>query len=265
MGKIKIHKEFQKLIPPLNEAEFSQLEQNILAEGRCRDSIKLWRGYIADGHNRYSVCKKHNIPFSTQILHFNNENEVKIWIAENQLGRRNLSDAKRIEIAAAKLSFLQEKAKENQSAAGGNLRGQTSEPINMRKSIAQSAGVSEQTVQRYMKIAGSGTEELIKQVQDGSIKIGTAYNQLNGKEVNIHEKTRRKLYSASSPNHFDCPITYRGLIRHMDCFIQLYALFSTDDFHLPNLCSLPKLRKAVERQVKVVDEVLGECRDIYWL
>ena len=67
--KLKIDKEFKTLIRPLSPKEYEQLEANILADG-CRDPIVTWHGYIIDGHNRYEICRKHNIGFKVKEMSF---------------------------------------------------------------------------------------------------------------------------------------------------------------------------------------------------
>lgn len=45
-----------------------------------------------DGHNRYTIAKKHpEIPFTVHEKAFANRYEAIIWICKNQLGRRNLT------------------------------------------------------------------------------------------------------------------------------------------------------------------------------
>lgn len=91
---LQIDTEFQKLIPPLTNEEFAQLENNILNEG-CRDPICMWRGFIIDGHNRYKICHKHGIEFKIVELHLTSREDVMSWICTNQLGRRNISEETR--------------------------------------------------------------------------------------------------------------------------------------------------------------------------
>ena len=62
MRELKIDPELKDLLPPLTNEEYKQLEKNIKENGFDRNfPIMEWHGYIADGHNRYSICKKHNI------------------------------------------------------------------------------------------------------------------------------------------------------------------------------------------------------------
>jgi hypothetical protein len=49
---------------------------------------------------------------------FDNEEEAKIWIIHNQLGRRNLIDYQRVELALALKPLIAKKAKEKQSEGG---------------------------------------------------------------------------------------------------------------------------------------------------
>lgn len=88
--KLIIDKQFQSLIPPLKDDEFEQLEENIKQYG-CREPICVFKNTIIDGHNRYNICTKNNIPFYTQEIDFNTREEIIIWICANQLGRRNIS------------------------------------------------------------------------------------------------------------------------------------------------------------------------------
>ena len=81
---------FSTLIHPLSKEERLQLEENILRDG-CIDPIIVWNNVIIDGHNRYSICQKHQIPFEVRHMNFSCRHEAIAWICANQLGRRNIS------------------------------------------------------------------------------------------------------------------------------------------------------------------------------
>ena len=59
-----IDKEFKTLIPALTDEEYKGLEESILKDG-CRDALVLWGDILIDGHNRYEICTRQNIPFNT--------------------------------------------------------------------------------------------------------------------------------------------------------------------------------------------------------
>ncbi|PWK17598.1 hypothetical protein LV89_04314 [Arcicella aurantiaca] len=105
-NNIVVIDELRDLIPPLGQDEYGQLETNILKNG-CRDALSLWetsKGSITensespdepiyvliDGHNRFDICKKNNISFNVQLLNFSGLQEVKDYMIDLQLGRRNL-------------------------------------------------------------------------------------------------------------------------------------------------------------------------------
>ena len=92
LSALKIDPEFQGKIPPLTFEELNQLEANILRDGRIINPIIVWQGLIVDGHNRYTIAKKHpEIPFTVHEKEFSSRYEAIIWICKNQLGRRNLT------------------------------------------------------------------------------------------------------------------------------------------------------------------------------
>lgn len=114
---IKIDPEFRQLIPALQSEEYLQLEANLLADG-CRDPLVLWNDILIDGHNRYEICTRHNIAYSTVQRDFEDRHEAKLWMLRNQLGRRNLPDPVRIKLAHEMKKTESEKAKERQVEAG---------------------------------------------------------------------------------------------------------------------------------------------------
>jgi len=93
--KIVILQELKEIIPSLQTVEYEQLEANILSEG-CREALILWEHgeqyILIDGHNRYEICQKHGIDFSVKVMAFEYIEQVKLWMYDNQLGRRNLSN-----------------------------------------------------------------------------------------------------------------------------------------------------------------------------
>jgi hypothetical protein len=114
---IQIKEEFRKLIPALTAEEFKQLEQNCLNEG-IRDSIVLWNDFIIDGHNRYQIAMKHQLQFECIDMAFDSEDDVVVWMIDNQDGRRNLTDGWKYKLQQIKKVILLKKGKEKQIEAG---------------------------------------------------------------------------------------------------------------------------------------------------
>ena len=128
--KLKIDNEFEKLIPPLQDTEFSGLTKSILKYG-CQEPIEIWNNTIIDGHNRYKICKANNIPFEVREMDFSDRSEALVYIIEKQFGRRNLLPFQRSELALKMKNVIQAKAKEKQQGGqGGILLSQKSDEAN---------------------------------------------------------------------------------------------------------------------------------------
>lgn len=69
MYKLKIDPEFELLIPPLSDAQYEKLEMDIFDNG-CKEPLLIWNDTIIDGHKRYNICRKWEIPFQTDELEF---------------------------------------------------------------------------------------------------------------------------------------------------------------------------------------------------
>lgn len=92
--KLKIDADFKQLIPTLSAEELQQLEQNIIRDG-CREPLCVWNNTILDGHNRYEICTRLQIPFMIQRINLRNHEEAIAWICAHQLGRRNITEETR--------------------------------------------------------------------------------------------------------------------------------------------------------------------------
>ncbi|MFM7856161.1 MAG: hypothetical protein ACKO96_30630, partial [Flammeovirgaceae bacterium] len=67
-----------------------------------------------DGHNRYEIATKWNLDFQTKSKHFNSELDAKIWMVNNQFGRRNLQDFVKGELMKTLEELEKQKGKEKQ-------------------------------------------------------------------------------------------------------------------------------------------------------
>ena len=96
MENLRIDPEFRDKIPPLTDAEFEQLRENILADGEVYEPIVTWNGTIVDGHNRWRIIQEHpEIPFKVKEIEFADKWTAFDWMYKKQLGRRNLTEAQR--------------------------------------------------------------------------------------------------------------------------------------------------------------------------
>ncbi len=181
-----IDEEFEKLLPVLTLEESEKLENSILQYGML-DPIKIWQDpdtgewIIIDGHNRYNILKKHNIDWHYWqdykiMAELETREDVKQWMLEQQLGRRNLSDAEKYEIVQKFKSVFQKKAKENQSLGGKGLANLPK--VDTRKEMAKAIGVSEGTYRKLDTVMQSGNEELKQQLREKKVSTDKAYQEI---------------------------------------------------------------------------------------
>ena len=187
-----IDKEFEGLLPVLTPDESENLEQSILKNGLL-DPIKIWeepktgRFIIIDGHNRYRILKKNNISLNYwdyKIIYADElptRDDVKRWMLEQQLGRRNLSDIEKYEIVQKFKSVFEQKAKQNQSLGGKGLANLSK--VNTRKQMAKATGVSEGSYRKMDAVMQSDNEELKQKLRDKKISTDAAYKKLKKKEL----------------------------------------------------------------------------------
>ncbi len=114
---ILVDEELKAYIDPLTAEEYQALEQSILAEG-CRDALVMWGDVLVDGHNRYGICRKHGLPFQTvQNPRLRSMQDVHLWMIDQHLGRRSVSDFQRGVLALRKREILEERRAQAREAA----------------------------------------------------------------------------------------------------------------------------------------------------
>ena len=189
---IVVNEELKAYIEPLTPDEHEALERSILAEG-CRDALVLWGEVLVDGHNRYGICQKHGLPFQTvQNPRFQSMEDVHLWMIDQHLGRRSVSDFQRGVLALRKREIETDRLSRRASATAdsgddatridaANVAGAESTsalpaptPLNSREAIAKAARLSSSQVVMIEKIQKQAAPELVAAVKSGTISINAA-------------------------------------------------------------------------------------------
>ena len=180
--RIRIDPEFSKLIQPPTAEEYAQLERDLLRDKGARDPLVLWGDILLDGHTRYQICRKHNLPFRTVQQQCRSRNAARFFIIRNQLGRRNLQHFTRIELALALESTLTEQAKARQREGGRHKHPQKSAEAprerETREQLAKIAQVSRDTLQKGKMIATRGSATIKRQLRSGEVSVNKAYETI---------------------------------------------------------------------------------------
>ena len=176
---ITINDELRSYVDPLTPAEYEALERSLLTEG-CREALILWRDVLIDGHNRYAICSQHGIPFRTvQNDKFESLEEVKLWMIDNQLARRSVTDFQRGLMALRKKEILAARAAQKSDPELQTVDDQAASftpPWSTREEVARAARVSANTISQIERIQKAAAPELVEAVRSGAISVSAAAN-----------------------------------------------------------------------------------------
>jgi len=179
-SKITIDFKFKNLIPAIGDEERKQLEANILEAGGARDPLIVWReggrDILIDGHNRYEICTRLDLPYRVESMEFASRDEAADWMDRNQLGRRNLSrqDYKLL------LGRRYNRAKKSAGGQEGNTNASKNEGEKLSTSktsdrLAKEHGVTGRTVRNAGQFqAAAATLGIEKDIAAGKVKAPEA-------------------------------------------------------------------------------------------
>ena len=187
---MKIKEEFKQLIPPLTTEEFKQLEDNCLSEG-IREKILTWNGFIIDGHNRFEIATRWNLEYETESKYFKNEDDVILWMIDNQNGRRNLNDGWKYKLQQRKKAILLKRAKEAMERIPISALSTIDKPKhNTQKEIAKSLNWSTGKVAMADIVFSKATPEVEEKVLNNEITINQAYKEIKKEEKKAEYKEK---------------------------------------------------------------------------
>ena len=186
---IIVNEELKAYIDPLTPDEHDALERSLLAEG-CRDALVLWGNVLIDGHNRYGICMKHGLPFNTvQNTRFRTMEDVHLWMIEQHLGRRSVSDFQRGVLALRKRAILdarhaaeqEQLRRESEGEAAPAASGADADmppwepaPKLSKAELAREAKLSAGQVAMIEKIHSHAAPEVVEAVKTGALSISAA-------------------------------------------------------------------------------------------
>lgn len=198
---ITILPELQAYIDPLTPDEYEALERSILAEG-CRDALVLWGNVLVDGHNRYRICQQHGVPFQTvHNTAFQSLEDVQLWMIDQHLGRRSISDFQRGVLALRKREIITQRraaaaaavqAAQTQSSPEDSTapwEGETDpavaqtlaqlpkvpdQALDTREALARAARLSPSQVKQIETIQQQAAPEVVSAVKTGELSLSAA-------------------------------------------------------------------------------------------
>ena len=213
-----MNQRFKDIIRPLSENELQLLEQNILRDG-IRDPLVVWGDTLIDGHNRYAIAQKHGLEYKTVQIELEDDTAAKIWIMNNQLGRRNLSTATRALMVLDMKPLFAEQAKERQIRKPesvvpheGTTKGKT------RDQLAKIAKVSKSSIDYAEYIKAHAPDEIMQKVENDEMSLRTAYKETVKVVPPVIRKPGRPKIQTPAKDLTEKECTTCGLTRPIDKF-----------------------------------------------
>lgn len=115
-----------------------------------------WPRTLLDGHNRYEICTRHELPFDIYEMNLKGRDEAADWMDRNQLGRRNLHP----DAFTLLLGRRYNRAKKPRGAPAGNDNSANNkvpkvDTLKTAQRLGKEHGVSPNTVRRAGEFAES--------------------------------------------------------------------------------------------------------------
>jgi 16S rRNA G966 N2-methylase RsmD len=205
-GSVQIDKDFSGLIPPLSVEERRQLEQNLIDHHGARDPIVAWpvEGalILVDGHNRYEICTRLDLPFDVSQISFQDRSHASEWIIRNQFGRRNLSAYVRTQLALRLEEAISKRSQQGKRNDLSLMSAKSAEGLDTRREVAKVASVGHDTVAKVKRIEvatsdGLVSDATIQKLQSGDISINHVDKQIKKQRAEVRAVEKKKDAAAS--------------------------------------------------------------------
>lgn len=278
-NQITVLPELEQLIPPLLADEFNQLESNIRSEG-CREPLIVWSTtadkigledtgdplfVLIDGHNRYGICQRNHIDYKISVREYNSLDEVRDFMINNQLGRRNLSPSQLAYLRGLKyLSTKNEIGRQTKTdqvtVSVDSLSNSGSKTNKTDEILAKEFKVSPKTIRldaSFAKGVNRLSEPLKKDVLAGVVKLNKGDIIKLGDSTNpeiepigtIEEFKKQTKDKTQVPSSHNSPKLKPGPTPKV-----------TDDISIEN--ELSEIQKISSRLQVSSDHLISDCEDL---
>jgi len=161
--KLVIDQEFKDYMPRVPDLTDAELERQLIETHGPLHPIVTWKGIVIDGHRRYAICLRLQLPYATVARDdLKDRQAVKHWMDRMQICRRNLTPPEHAMVLARMMAY--------EEAQGGGI-------IRAAAKVAKATGVSTRTVYRaqdYKEAMESLSPELQQRIRSLDLKASMA-------------------------------------------------------------------------------------------
>jgi len=174
---ITVDPHFQAFHSSMNMLEEKQLEENLLKLG-CINPLIVWKKnmkewLLIDGHYRFRLCKKNHIPFKVRDIDFQDDDQAKAFMLEEQLGRRNLTTEQLQYYRGLKYESLvkQHTSGKMRSLTDDSNIKRTCELLAKKYNVSRNTIIRDAEYAKGMELLGRANPSLKVEVLSGAAKI----------------------------------------------------------------------------------------------
>ena len=247
------------------------MESDILGNGCYAPIIVNEAMIVIDGHNRFRICEKHDLPYKMLVFSFADLLEAKQWALDTQKGRRNLDKWELGKIALKLKPEIEARARANMAAGGGDHKSESAKsglmispnpifPVNTRKEAAQAVGIGEQTMGRITQLAETAPQALKDALDRKDVSINQGWKILKAVQHLPEEQesaAAEMLSAVREIDQLDAEAERRGKIAGLFCKAYERAVLLTP--------TLENVRIWVENTRMRPDEIEDSVKESYEL
>ncbi|CAN5455778.1 hypothetical protein BH18THE2_BH18THE2_21010 [soil metagenome] len=188
MTNLSVNKEYQDLLPALDERAYQSLKQSIKAHGQHLPIIVNSQGVILDGHHRFKACRELGIEPKILVRDFEDKSQEFLFVIDSNLERRHMTDFQKATLALKKKPILEEIARKNTAAnLSTGVKVSSSKCLELggkgvNQKIGESAGISHETVRKVEIILQSKDNDLKEKASKGQFTINQAFDKIKRAE-----------------------------------------------------------------------------------
>ena len=183
LDQISLDPAFATLLDPGDADELFKLLEEIERDG-FRDAVVVARLpdgtlILIDGYRRYRIWSKNYNSDPARapkiiVIDVPDRQAAELWIIRNQMCRRNLTDAQKIELALKYEPQIAKKANDNRKGGVRLKSDEGQQSVDTNSVLSEIAGVSRDTFCKGKKAFKQGTPDLIQSLKLGKISVNAA-------------------------------------------------------------------------------------------
>ena len=229
----------------------------------------MWRGLLLDGHNRFELCNRHEIFYETTEIELPDRESAKLWIEENQIGRRNLTTDQRAAVAYRIMERRVAISKKQRAAKAGASHGSDRNLVVHGSHQDEGAPRQRERTAREHKISTRKIREiatLAKTDPDIVARIANAEISLRNAKEAVLERVRQRNIKVALKTHVRGEGIHTGHMKQLFRILEddSVALFITDPpWERDALPLYAELGKLAQQKLKPGGFCLVLCGQLY--